>query len=816
MALALGLGIVADDRLAAALPVWGGIAGGAWLLAAATLLLWRRRRLTTGLLLLVGIGAGGLRHHQATRLSPPHHVRYLSAWGERGLLIGRVDGDPEPRGEGDKRRVRLALNAESWQPEGGAHRPVSGQGLVTLYVPAVAADGGDRLWLRCRLTRPQSERNPGAFDYRRFLALQGIHATASVAAAADVEAVEVLPDAWWREQIIDPVRRAARRALGAHLSGAPAGLLRGMLLGDKHSIPSEVAARFRATGLAHALVISGLHVGLVALFFFTAFRLLRLPPAPAYLATTAVLVLYAFVTDLQAPVVRSCVMAATVMIGRAVGRRGEVTNSLGLAALVILSLWPTSLLTLSFQLSFGATLAIVSLHGPLRRCLPRAWADEERFVGRWIVSPACVSLAAQLGTGPLIAWHFQQFAPVSLPANLVVVPLLGLSVGLGLLAVLAGSIWLPAGLPFDGANYLVLRALIETVDAFAHVPPLTTPRPDTLFLGCAALATILAAKIPGSRRARAALIVLLLMWANLSLWPRLLAPPQLEVVFLDVGQGDSAFLRFPDGGTMIIDAGTRSRRFDFGERVVVPFLRHRGVRRVDVVVASHPHSDHIGGLVYLLEEIEVGHYVDSGQRYDTWTANRIHELIAQKGIVYHRVKAGDSLAGLGGAGGIVLHPTADFVTADGLSPRGLNNGSLALRLDYGGTRILFTGDIEEEAEPAMQAWGQRLRAEVLKAAHHGSRTSSGPAFLDAVDPRLVVVSVGAFNKFGHPAPEVLARLTSRGTTVLRTDGCGAVTLRITADGSWQVERMVAATCPRRSATRRAHRRRGPRCGGGRA
>ena len=181
-----------------------------------------------------------------------------------------------------------------------------------------------------------------------------------------------------------------------------------MLLGDKHSIPAEVAARFRATGLAHALIISGLHVGLVALFFFTAFRLLRLPPTPAYLATTAVLVLYAFVTDLQAPVVRSSVMAGIIMIGRAVGRRGEVTNSLGLAALVILSLWPTSLLTLSFQLSFGATLAIVSLHGPLRRCLPRAWADEERFVGRWIVSPACVSLAAQLGTGPLIAWHFQQ------------------------------------------------------------------------------------------------------------------------------------------------------------------------------------------------------------------------------------------------------------------------------------------------------------------------------------------------------------------------------------------------------------------------
>jgi competence protein ComEC len=170
-------------------------------------------------LLLVVFGAGGLRHHQATRLSPPHHVRYLSAWGERGLLIGRIEGDPEPRGEGDKRRVRLALKAESWQPEGGADRPLIGRVLVTLRQPAVAADGGDRLRLRCRLSRAQQARNPGAFDYRRFLALQGIHATASVANAADVE-VEALPDAWWRRQIINPVRSAARRALGAHLSGA--------------------------------------------------------------------------------------------------------------------------------------------------------------------------------------------------------------------------------------------------------------------------------------------------------------------------------------------------------------------------------------------------------------------------------------------------------------------------------------------------------------------------------------------------------------------------------------------------------------------
>ena len=817
MALALGVGILIDDLLTVPLWVWCVGAGCPWVLAAAGRT-WISPRLLTACLLLAVVGVGGLRYHQNTRLTPPHHVLHAADSGERGLLTGCVDGEPELRGEDEGRRLHLLLRAESWSPETDRAeapvRPLTGLVSVTLRSPQLL-DGADRLQLRCRLIRPQPARNPGAFDHRRFLALQGIHATASVA-PGDVIAVEHLPNTFWRQRVMDPLRHHALRLLTAHLSGAPAGLLRGLLLGDGFAIPEDVAERFRLTGLAHALVISGLHVGLVALFFFTAFRLLRLPPAPAHILTTVVLVLYALVTGLHAPVVRATVMAAVVMVGRALGRRGDVYNCLGLAALVILFLSPSSLLTLSFQLSFCATLAIVALYGPLRQCLPRRWVDEEHFLGRWIVAPACVSLAAQLGTGPLIAWHFQQFAPISLLANLVVVPLLALSVALGLLTILAGAIWASAAVPFAAANYLALQALLAAVELFARVPPWSTPKPDALFLVCTGVAALLAALAPRRRWARAALLLLVLAWTNLWLWQRLLLPRQLEVVFLDLDQGDGVFLQLPNGGTMIIDAGIRSQRFDMGERVVVPFLRHRGVRRVDVVVASHPHADHIGGLVHLLEQVEVGHYIDSGQQYDSWTSRRIHELIRQKGIVYHRVAAGDSLAGLGGVGGLVLHPTTAFVAADGASLLGVNNGSLALRLDYAGTHILFTGDIEQETEPAMLAWGARLRADVLKAAHHGSRTSSGERFLRAVDADLAILSVGAYNKFGHPAAEVLARLSDLGAQVYRTDACGAVSLQIEADGSRRVQPMIRQQTRERpsSAARQGRRCPGPGCADG--
>jgi competence protein ComEC len=323
-------------------------------------------------------------------------------------------------------------------------------------------------------------------------------------------------------------------------------------------------------------------------------------------------------------------------------------------------------------------------------------------------------------------------------------------------------------------------------------------------MAIAATLTVLLAHLGHRLWARRLFVGLLLGALNVWVWGgRAVGERELEVVFLDVGQGDGAFLRFPNGKTMVIDAGTRSSRFDNGARVVVPFLRHHNVRRVDVVVATHPHSDHIGGLVALLEQVEVGHFVDSGQVYDSWTAQRLRDLIRERGIAYHRVCAGDSLVGLGGVGALVLHPTADFVDAEGVSPHDLNNGSVVIRFTYGETSLLFTGDIEEEVDRSIIAWGKRLRAKILKVAHHGSRTSSRPLFVEWADPEIALVSVGPRNKFGHPAPEVMAGYQRRGVQVFRTDHCGAVTLTVDRDG-YELEAMLKADsedCPAPAAKR---------------
>jgi len=728
------------------------------------------------LLLLMALGA--LRYESYTQLLPFSHIARHPSLFAQGAVRGRIAEEIERDGE----RTHFVLAIEQVETDSALYN-ACGNVWVTLRSGHLSADYGDRVEIRSPLRRPTHARNPGAFDYRDYLQGEDIYATLSVRSAAEVSVVERLAGAELVERVVLPLRRHVRSAITGNLEGASAGLLLGLLLGEKRPVSTEVREQFRRAGLAHALVVSGMHVGIVAVFVLNALRLCGIRDALSCVGTMAVLLLYAAVTQAHPPVVRAVIVACIVLGGRVIEREGDMYNSLGLAALCILVLWPASLLGLSFQLSFAATVAIVGLHAPLAHLFPVRWRDAGHWRGQYIVLPLCVSLAAQLGTGPLIALHFQQWSPIGLLANLIVAPLLAAALGLGLLAVIFYALWPLLATVFNAANYLVLTGLLSVVEYCATLPiaTISVPRPDALFFSFIALFYPLLAHMSKNVAARKAGLFLLLIWLNFMLWGHVYSRRDLRAVFLDVGQGDAAFLRFPNGRTMVVDGGYRSPEYDYGTRVLVPFLRHSNIRRIDVVVASHPHSDHIGGLVALLEQVEVEHYIDSGQEYDSWTARRLKQLIAEKKIIYHRVAAGDSLAGLGGVGGLIMHPTPVFVDSAGASPHGLNNGSVVLKLTYGETDILFTGDIEKETNSALLAWGARLESDVLKVAHHGSRTSSQDIFLAAVGAKWAVMSVGQFNKFGHPSAEVLARFAREEVELLRTDQRGAVLLR--SDGT---------------------------------
>lgn len=776
-ALGFGIGIFLGQAVEMGLVAVAVLSGLA--LVGAVAGFYYKARWTGWMVWVVVVLLGALRYQIDTVVSPLPHLVALEVFGQRGVVTGRIVQEPERSDE----RMRFVMALEQVVADSTIYH-LNGQVLVTVKDAYLPADYGDRVSLRGKLQRPRAMRNPGAFDYRAFLAQQDSYGTLFVGKSEQIVSVEHLPGPWLYEGVVLPLRRSVRQSIERNLSGAPAGLLLGVLLGEKQRIPEEVRAAFRSTGLAHTLVVSGLHVGMVGGFFFFGFRLLRLADRPSSAATIAALALYALATGAQVPVVRAVVMGTVVLLGRVLQRQGDIYNTLGLAALAILVIWPESPWSLSFQLSFGATWAIVALHGPLASLFPAAFQRADSRIGRWIVSPLCASLAAQLGTGPLIAYSFQQLALGAVVANLVVVPLLAVAVSLGLLAALTGWILPSVATLFNAANYLVLVGLIELVSWWASLPfaSVAVPRPGSLFVAVATALCLLGPLLSHKAWARKAAIFAALIWLNVAVWTYALRSRDLEIVFLDVGQGDSAFVRFPDGKTMVVDGGGRNAYFDYGEQVLLPFLRYMGVRRVDVVVASHSHNDHIGGLVALLEQMEVGHFLDSGQVYDSWTAGRLRELIAERGVRYHRVAAGDSLAGLGGVAGLVLHPTADFVDADGNTPFGHNNGSVVFSLQHGTVRVLFTGDVEQETDPVILAWGERLQARLLKVAHHGSRTSSQPLFVEAVAPAVAVMSLGEGNKFRHPAPEIVARYAAHGARVLRTDHTGAVQVRIDGTG----------------------------------
>ena len=247
-----------------------------------------------------------------------------------------------------------------------------------------------------------------------------------------------------------------------------------------------------------------------------------------------------------------------------------------------------------------------------------------------------------------------------------------------------------------------------------------------------------------------------------------------------MGQGDSALVRTPSGRTILIDGGGRPEQDDtdiIGMKVIEPFLRRQIVNRIDIVVLTHPHDDHIQGLIPVLRDFRVGMVLDPGIPHGSESYRRFLSMIQARHIPYRRAVRGQVISFGDGVEMGVLHPPPELLATDDE-----NDNSAVLRFTYGKSAVLFTGDAGEDAESDILASGADLRSDVLKVGHHGSGSSSSLAWLDAVRPRLAVISVGATNPFGHPSPDVLARLSSRKVRVLRTDQCGAVTLSLSRNG----------------------------------
>lgn len=717
---------------------------------------------------------GFVSYHISTTHLPADHISHFADLDHRVRLRGVIERYPEKH----LNKTYLTLSATTIELPTGRFE-TDGAVLLRLAKDLSAPEYGDEIEVNGFLRRPRDRRNPGEFDYRAYLAAQGIWGIVSVNKKSQIIQVSSGHGLWLMRRLVVPVKRYLSDLLSNSLPDREAALLQGLMLGERGEISSDVKTSFARLGVIHVLAVSGLHVSFVVLILMGVLGILRVPYAARVGITLLGLVFYAYLTNLKPPVLRASIMAGVFLGGMVLQRNTDFINSLSLAAFIILLFNPADLFQPGFQLSFAAVASIVFLHPRLKHSIVfrkvYSTAKRSAFLGR-LLDLFLVSLAAFLGTLPFTVSYFNRLPLTSLVANLFVVPLAFLALATGI----AGAFFSLLS-KFVAASYLAfsglsLQAILKCAELGERVPFGSIEVYGFTWMywvGYVCLVLLILTWNQPAARKRVALLSLILL--NLWVWTNDFSSARhFEVTFLDVGQGDAAVLSLPNGEHLLIDGGSMSPYFDNGRSVITPYLLKQGIRSLEAVILSHGDSDHMGGLPYILSHFQVSEVWDNGRSKETQVYRSYLHLIDSLKIRHRILRAGDILHEFDPVKVFVLHPTEAFLAGTNHSA---NDASLSLKISYGNSDFLFAGDIETAGEQRVADFGKLVQCEVLKVNHHGSRTSSSSRFLDAISPEWSIISVGQFNRFHHPAPEVVERLKKFGTKVLRTDRESAIILR---------------------------------------
>ncbi|HUG39871.1 MAG TPA: DNA internalization-related competence protein ComEC/Rec2 [Longimicrobiales bacterium] len=586
----------------------------------------------------------------------------------------------------------------------------------------------------------------------------------------------------------DPLARlrgaAARRLDGLYGDRAP--LAASLLLAQRDGLDREVRDRFARAGLSHLLAISGLHVGLVAGLLMLLAKVARLPGGwPAALAALGT-VAYVLFLGAPAAAARAALQVVLLLLAASLQRPARSEALVSAAAVVLLAADPASLLDPGFQLSFAGVAGLLALRRPLlRRLRPLAgWRVGGVAAGKWLADGLASGAAATLATAPIVAWHFGRVAPVGIVANLAAIPLVAMLVPALALSLAAAAIWLPAGAFLAGAGGLLLAALDSVATTAAAVPGgsmAVAPWTALLWTTAVVVACLATRRLGRVRPLVRVAAASALAAAVLVLSAVRLASDRIEIHVIDVGQGDAIAVRSPAGRWLLVDAGVAGAGFDAGERRVVPYLGIRGVRRLEALILTHPDADHIGGAAAVVRALRPRWVGDPGVHAGKPGYLELLEAAAGAGIPWVAVREGVELE-LDGATVEFLHPGSP-----GAAVADANDASVVLRVVYGEFSALLAGDAPAAVEAALiRRLGPGLEADVLKAGHHGSSTSTTPELLEATGATLALISAGSGNRYGHPHPAVLARLDAAGLRVLRTDRDGTIVVRGSAGGQIRV------------------------------
>jgi len=715
-----------------------------WLLVVITsaggaLLLWRWHPRGTGLALLalvLGVARCEMAHHADREIWPS---------GETVSLRGTLQGEVTDRGEWADALLRV--------PQVGPRVLIRGS------VPLDVVPGSE-VSVEGVIRRPKEASNPGQFDYAMYLRSRGVGWILTPSQAGMQVVQHPKPPAGAMARARFAMKASLKRTLPADAYAVFAG----MVFGDRSSLDPDLRRDMSRAGLGHLLAVSGLHVGFVVASGLAVCRCARVGEPWKALITGSLTVGYCLLVGASPSVIRATVMALC-HLGRPAGLAPRSSfDALGLAGIIVLTLSPFSLFDAGFHLSFTATWGLLALSQGLAGMMPRVPAPLRTLLA--------VTLGAQAAALPFTLRHFGFVPLISLVTNPLVLPAAGFMVLYGLaLAVLGLAIELPSWISWPGlASARLLEAVAKAAASWDTGVSARLPMPSW----AAAMSWLVFLSRLAARKRRA--------WAwgatcaALLVLPGLAGAMQRDVTltFLDVGHGDAIIITLPGGRHVLVDGGTggpEGTADDVGLSIVLPYLRQARARHLEAMFLSHPHNDHIGGLFSVLQGVRVENLFIAACHTGDPAVDALVREAASKGTRVTLLSQGDVVRLGGGVRMAVLHPPKRV-------PQwwSHNESSMVLSLEIKGLKVLLTGDLEGEGERALLS-GSLPTGAILKVSHHGSRLASSGAFLDAVRPSLAIISTGR-NTFGHPHPDLIERLTSRGVKVLRTDQEGAITIGI--------------------------------------
>jgi competence protein ComEC len=729
---------------------------------------------------------------------PSSQLRSYAVHRKRVAIEGTVLGSVRM----EKDIARFGLRAHM-VGVGGTWVSVNEALRVSVYGHPVPLRPGDKIRFPARLRPFKNFNNPGRYDYESAMELKGFVCAASVSDGRRIAPMGpgFLP---FPRGLLERLQRPVRQLMTSQLSPREGALYRALILGERQGIQGSLREPFNRTGLGHVLAVSGLHVGLVA---WVAFWILRRMLSRSYrlalktdirkiaaLLTCLPVLIYFCLAGSHVSTLRATIMVLAFMGSLILGREKEVWSTLALAGLIILGLDPHALFSISFQLSFAAVIGILWLAPPIyQRIRPTDAGNSGRGSGYarvtdYLIGLAVVSISATFFLLPIVSHYFHRISLIAVPANLTVVPVLGLWVipsGL-MAAVLIPLSPYAAGLVLEVGRW-GLNLMMEMVRFWSGIPwaSVWVVTPNLLEISMFYLFITLCFWFRKGSVAKMGLLLLsMLLVGDAAYWVhRVKFNKDLRVTFLDVGQGNSALVEFPGGKKMLIDGGGfRGGSFDVGQMVVASHLWHSKILRLHYLVLSHPQSDHMNGLRFIAKAFHPKEFWYSGDRVQTRSFQELMAIIRTRKITV--LGPADLAKGrqINGVRVALLHPEGTPKSrARPATGTELNNNSLVLKVSHGGTSVLFPGDLETDGERRIiSGAGAALRSHILLCPHHGSRTSSTRAFLRLVRPRICVISSGEGNFFGFPHAETLARLKEIGCRVIRIDQSGAVQCRIGA------------------------------------